>query len=191
MVAPEIGGQTRSTVNPFFSPTCPEEGNLGGGNSKIFGVFTPIPGAMIPNLTCTYFQIGLVQPPPRNTPWKVRFLNEVCSLPGICGFSYSPPWFDAPPLEDINRRCLPTSGHGGGARGGSWLGRSEDQPKGFLAIFFFRFGMFKKGENVLPRWLKREEILHSWNMLGNLRGLNSCWGNVISRLTILDAVQVV
>ena len=37
---------------------------LGGGNSNIFGIFTPKKGEDEPNLTCAYFSDGLGLKPP-------------------------------------------------------------------------------------------------------------------------------
>ena len=41
----------------------PNGSYLGGGNSDIFGIFTPKIGEDEPNLTFAYFSDGLVQPP--------------------------------------------------------------------------------------------------------------------------------
>ena len=49
-----VGGDDKKTPNGSY---------LGGGNSDIFGIFTPKIGEDEPNLTFAYFSDGLVQPP--------------------------------------------------------------------------------------------------------------------------------
>ena len=44
-------------------PRSVEKTRLGGGNSKIFGIFTPKLGEDEPSLTSIFFRWGLVQPP--------------------------------------------------------------------------------------------------------------------------------
>ena len=56
---------------------------LGGGNSNIFGIFTPKIGEDEPNLTCAYFSDGLVKNHQPDFDFVVYPLFHRCHLGGI------------------------------------------------------------------------------------------------------------